>query len=79
MQTLFVGGLPSSASEELLRVLFTQYGAISKMRIAKSDDTGECRGFGYVTFEQSRDALRARSELNGTTHDGIELRVDLAK
>lgn len=79
MHTLFVGGLPSSASENLLRTIFTRFGAITEARIATSDDTGECRGFGFVTFEQSRDATRARAELNGTTHQGIELRVDLAR
>ncbi len=79
MRTLFVGGLPSSASEELLRTLFTRFGTIADARVATRDDTGECRGFGFVTFEEDRDAVKARTELNGSTHEGIELRVDLAK
>ncbi|KAI7850303.1 hypothetical protein BDC45DRAFT_246189 [Circinella umbellata] len=54
---LFIGRIPKSMSTRELEGLFTKYGKINRLDI-KSD-------FGFVEFEDKRDAEEAINELNG--------------
>lgn len=48
---IFVGGLPSSLTEEELRSYFEKYGNITDAVIIYESVTRKPRGFGFVTFE----------------------------
>jgi len=48
---IFVGGLPQNCSEEVLTNYFMQYGTIVDSVVMKDRDTGNSRGFGFVTYE----------------------------
>ncbi|KAG6844306.1 hypothetical protein H0H87_007876 [Tephrocybe sp. NHM501043] len=54
--TLFVGNLPYSISEEELRATFERYGKVSSIRVAHLPD-GRPRGFAHIEFEQVDDAV----------------------
>jgi len=42
-------------------------------------ETGRPRGFGFVTFEDDRDAKEAVRDMDGRKLDGRELRVEVAR
>jgi len=77
MHTLFVGGLPPDSSTETLQQLFGDLAGLRSARVVTSD-TGGCRGFGYVTFD-NREAVLAAQDRNGTDLHGHRLRVALAR
>lgn len=79
LHTLYVGGLPRSASSEELRSLFEQFDGLTEARVVKAATSDNCRGFGYVTFASDIVARRAREALDGHVMGGSPLRVDLAR
>ena len=79
MRTLYVGGLAPDTDATGLRQLFAPFGTVRSARIARRDATGECRGFGFVTFTADDQARAARAALDGTLSGGQRLRVDLAR
>ena len=77
MVTLYIGGLDPQINEDKLVGLFSDFGLITQTRLV-TDDDGQCRGFAYVTFENSLAAAKARVALNGKEIAGQTLRVALA-
>jgi RNA recognition motif-containing protein len=76
---IFVGNLAFSATEDDVRLLFEQYGAVDKVNIIIDRDTGRARGFGFVEMPESRAAQAAIQGLQGTTLAGRALNVNEAK
>ena len=74
---IFVGNLPFSSTEDEVRELFEQYGAVSKVTLVTDRHTGQPRGFGFVEMEPEG-AQQAISTLNGQDFGGRPLRVDQA-
>ena len=62
---VFVGGLPFQAGEDDIRTDFGKYGEIEDVYLPTDRDTGKLRGFGFVTFKDSRDAEDASSGMHG--------------
>lgn len=77
MTSIYVGNLPFSASEEDIRGLFSQYGAVNSVKLIADRETGRSRGFAFVDMERA-DARKAIPALNGSEFDGRTLRVDEA-
>ncbi|XP_078286545.1 RNA-binding protein 3-like [Rhinoraja longicauda] len=75
---LFVGGLHFETDEQTLEQAFCKYGQISEVRVIKDRDTNMSRGFGFITFENPRDARGAMEAMNGKSLDGRDIRVDHA-
>jgi RNA recognition motif-containing protein len=73
---LFVGNLAYGVSEDELRELFAAIGACEGVSIVMDRDTGQSRGFGFVTMASGDDAERAKKQLDGTDLKGRRLRVD---
>ena len=76
---LFVGGLSWDTTDEGLRTAFERFGAVTEAKVITDRDTGRSRGFGFVTFEAEGDATTAISEMDGSTLDGRQLRVNEAQ
>lgn len=76
---IFVGNLPFSASESDLRGLFAEYGDIESAAIITDRDTGRSRGFGFVELGADARANDAIRELDGTSLDGRNIKVNQAK
>lgn len=74
MKKLFVGNLPSSASEKSVRELFSEYGTVRSIRINADIFTGICRGIGFVEME-GHEAKAAIAALDGKSFEGNLLKV----
>jgi len=49
---IYVAALPLEVTQEELRSYFSQFGAVDKAQIILSHETGQSRGFGFVTFQE---------------------------
>jgi hypothetical protein len=72
---LFVGGLAWGVSTEKLRETFEQVGRVADAVVMVDRDTGDSRGFGFVTMADRRDASEAIRRLDGADLDGRTLVV----
>ena len=77
MTKLYIGNLPVSASEENVRALFTEFGAVQSLSLVNDRATGTPRGFGFIEMS-TNDASRAMQGLNGKDFDGHALKVNEA-
>ena len=74
---IYVGNLPSSATEEEVRELFAQHGAVHEVELITDRETGRLRGFGFVEMDEG-EADAAIQALNGTDMGGQSLRINEA-
>jgi len=73
---LFVAGLPESISEDVLRQLFEATGGkVVDVSLPRDRATGRPRGFGFVTFATSDEAIAARDNLDGSLQAGRAISV----
>lgn len=79
MKNIFVGNLDFGATEESVRSLFEEYGAVERVSVMKDRDTGRSRGFGFVEMTNAEEADRAINALNGTNFGGRPLNVNEAR
>ena len=75
---LFVGGISWNTGDAELKQAFEQFGEILEATVVTDRQTGRSRGFGFVTFVDDDNALKAVSELDGTELDGRNIRVNEA-
>ena len=76
----FLGGLNYDTTEEGLRQYFeSKYGHVADAHVVRERDTQRSRGFGFVTFSSSNEAQAAIQALDGTDHDGRQLRVNVSE
>jgi RNA recognition motif-containing protein len=74
---IYVGNLPFSASDEKLRTLFGEFGAVESVSLITDRQTGQSRGFGFVEMSSGADA--AIAALNEQDMDGRSLKVNEAR
>jgi len=79
MKNIFVGNLSFGSTEDGIRSLFEQYGAVERVNLVTDRDTGQARGFGFVEMSNGPEADRAIAELNGRELDGRALNVNEAR
>ena len=76
---LFVGGLSWDTDDMGLRRAFERFGEISEAKVINDRDTGRSRGFGFVSFEDGAAGAEAIAEMDGTSLDGRNIRVNEAQ
>jgi RNA recognition motif-containing protein len=76
---LYVGNLSFSTSSDALRDAFAQYGEVTDVHLVTDRQTGQPRGFGFVTMGTSQAAQAAIAGMNGSNLDGRALRVNEAE
>jgi RNA recognition motif-containing protein len=74
MITLSVRGLPRSTTEESLTALFTEYGVVRSLKMAKDLFSGDCKGFATIDME-GHEARAAMAALDGRELSGSIIHV----
>lgn len=76
---VFFRNLSYTVTEEQLQELFEKYGPVTEVNLPIDKVTRKIKGFGTVTFVMPEDAVRAFSELDGSTFHGRLLHLIPAK
>src|SRR5277367_2940851 len=76
---LYVGNLPFQSTAESVRAAFTAFGEITDVHVVSDRETGQSRGFAFVTMGSAQEAAKAIAEMNGALLDGRPLRVNEAE
>jgi len=77
--TIYIGNLSYDATEEDLKVVFTDYGSVKRVTLPTDRETGRIRGFGFVEMETESEEESAISTLDGAEWMGRQIRVNKAK
>jgi len=75
---IYVGNLPFDTTTDSLSTIFYNYGTVLDCYLPTDMDSGNSRGFGFVTMLKE-EAQRAIEELDGIEFDGRELRINEAQ
>jgi RNA-binding motif X-linked protein 2 len=73
---VFSGGLDYDLTEGDLLAIFSQYGEIVDVYLARNKDTGKSRGFAFMAYEDQRSTVLAVDNLNGAKVVGRTIRVE---
>jgi RNA recognition motif-containing protein len=76
---LYVGNLSFNTTKQSVEALFASVGEVTEVHIALDRDSGQPRGFGFVTMGSAQAAQNAITKLNGAVLDGRPLRVNEAQ
>jgi nucleolin len=74
-RTVYVQGLPFTATEQDIRTFFKDVGDIASIRLPKWHDSGKLKGYGHVEFKKAESATKAL-ELNGEYLQDRYLSID---
>lgn len=75
---LFVGGLSYDTNDESLRKAFEEFGEVLEAVVINDRDTGQSRGFGFVTMADRKDGPKAIKAMDGADLDGRTIAVNVA-
>jgi len=78
MRSVFVGNIPYEATEEKLKDIFSEVGAVASFKLVYDRETGKPKGYGFCEYKDQETALSAMRNLNGFEIAGRTLRVDNA-
>jgi len=76
---VYIGNLPSRATEEEIQELFSKAGEVQSVTLIKDRDTGYSRGFAFVEMSTQVEAESAIKMLNGSMLGDRQLKVNLAR
>lgn len=76
---MYVSNLSFHTTEEDLRKLFEQFGAVSSAKVIVDRETGKSRGFGFVEMGQDGEAKEAINGLNNKEIEGRAMSVTVAR
>jgi len=71
-----VFGLSLYTQERDIRELFARYGPIDDIQLVHDHQTGRSRGFAFVYYRNTEDAVEAKDRLTGAEIDGRNIRID---
>jgi RNA recognition motif-containing protein len=77
--TIYIGNLSYQATEDDLKTVFVDYGAVKRVVIPTDRETGRVRGFAFVELTEDTQEDSAISELDGAEWMGRQLRLNKAK
>ena len=63
---LFCGDLGNEVNDDILTRAFNKYSSFQKAKVVRDKRSGKTRGYGFVSFKDSQDYIRAMREMNGS-------------
>ena len=76
---LYVGNLAYTTTADDLRMLFAQAGTVSTVDVIQDRDTGQSKGFAFVTMATQAEAQKAITMFNEFNLGDRALKVNAAK
>lgn len=76
---LYVGNLSFSTSRESLESMFASAGEVREIAMPTDRETGQPRGFAFVTMGDAAQAASAIEQFDGAKLDGRSLKVNEAQ
>ncbi|XP_023307836.2 RNA-binding protein 42 [Lucilia cuprina] len=62
---IFCGDLGNDVNDEVLTRTFNKYPSFQKARVVRDKRTGKSKGFGFVSFREPADFIKAMKEMDG--------------
>jgi len=62
---IFVGDLGNEVTDEILRQAFSKYESLAKAKVIRDKRTFKTKGYGFVSFLDPHDFVRALRDMNG--------------
>ncbi|CAG8441992.1 8036_t:CDS:10 [Ambispora leptoticha] len=80
LKRAYIGGLPKDINEKDLSERFRTFGEVTEVEVIRQANTGECRGFAYVTLKITENSWKkCMNTFNGAKWNGITLKIQEAK
>jgi RNA recognition motif-containing protein len=76
---IYVGNLPYTATEGDVSALFAAYGPVERVKIITDRETGQSKGFAFVTLGDQAQLNAAIEALNDFDYNGRPLRVNASE
>jgi RNA recognition motif-containing protein len=76
---IHVGNLAYNVTEDDLRTLFSEFGAVSSVNVVKERSSGQSKGFGFVEMLNNSEADKAMKALNGSKLKDQTIKLAQAK
>lgn len=76
---LYVGGLPYETTDDELKELFSEAGAVESAKVVTDRYSGRSRGFGFVEMSNDDEAIKAIESMNGKQVGERAITVNEAK
>ena len=76
---LYVGNLSYNTTQASLENAFAAAGQVREVAMPTDRETGQPRGFAFVTMANAHEATNAISQLNGLMLDGRSIKVNEAQ
>jgi len=76
---IYAGNLAKSTTEDEIKSLFAQAGEVASAELVKDRNSGESKGFAFITMNSQVDADKAISMFNAYSLAGNTLKVNIAK
>ena len=76
---LYVGNLSYTTTEQTLRELFMQAGAVASVALIKEPGSQRSKGFAFVEMSSQSEVQKAISMFNGYTLDERKMAVSVAR
>jgi RNA recognition motif-containing protein len=65
---IFCGDLGNEVSDELLAKAFRRYPSFQKAKVVREKRTNKSKGYGFVSFKDPQDFIRACREMDGNAY-----------
>ena len=76
---IYVGNLAKSTTQDEITALFAQEGEVTSVDLVKDRDSGQSKGFAFVTMTSQESADKAISKYNAYSLAGNVIKVNIAK
>lgn len=77
--SIYIGNVPYEVSQDDLKQVFSDYGAVSRVTLPVDRDTGRMRGFAFVEMSSDAEENSAIEALDGAEWMGRNLKVSKAR
>lgn len=76
--TLRVTNVSEDATDDDLRALFSRFGAIARIYLAKDRETGRAKGYAFISYHNRSDAAMALEKMDKYGFDNLIIRCEWA-